>query len=71
MTAMKLAKEKLLTFLDSQELATVKQEAYNRGLTVEDIMSVFGVLLRDHILKEKGYAVADVDKHAPPPPPKI
>ncbi len=70
MTAMKLVKGKMLTFLNGEELAIVKQEAYNRGLIVEDIMSVLGVLLRDHILKEKGYPISDVDKHTPPPPPK-
>lgn len=66
MAAMKLVKEKMLEYLDSAELAAVKQEAYNRGLLAEDIMSVFGVLLRDHILKAKGLPVSDVDKHTPP-----
>lgn len=70
MAAMKLAKEKMLTLLNGDELAAVKQEAYNRGLIVEDIMSVFGVLLRDYVLKEKGYPISDIDKHTPPPSPQ-
>jgi len=65
MSAMKTAKEKLLTFLNEEELLAVKQEAYNRGLLVEDIMSVFGVLLRDRVLALKGCPISDVDKHAP------
>ncbi|MFA4975836.1 MAG: hypothetical protein WC853_13910 [Thermodesulfovibrionales bacterium] len=65
MASMKIAKEKMLTLLNEEELLAVKQEAYNRGLIVEDIMSVLGVLLRDRILKLKGYPISDVDKHAP------
>lgn len=65
MVAMKVAKEKMLPCLNNEEQATVKQEAYNRGLIVEDIMSVFGVLLRDHILSQKGLPIAEVDKYTP------
>jgi hypothetical protein len=67
MVAMKVAKEKMLTCLNETELAVVKQEAFNRGLLVEDIMSVFGVLLRNHILGKKGISISDVDKHTPMP----
>lgn len=65
MAAMNLAKGKLLTLLNDEELVAVKQEAYNRGLLAEDIMSIFGVLLRNHVLAEKGYPVSDIDKYAP------
>lgn len=68
MASMKVAKEKMLSCLNEEELAAVKNEAYNRGLLVEDIMSVFGVLLRNHILSQKGLPISDVDKHAPAPP---
>ncbi len=67
LTAMKVAKGKMITCLNEGELAAVKEEAYNRGLLVEDIMSVFGVLLRNHVLSQKGLPISDVDKHAPPP----
>lgn len=63
LAAMKTAKEKLLTLLVDSELAGVKQEAYIRGILVEDVLSVFGILLRDHILREKGIPVSDVDLH--------
>lgn len=65
MVAMKIAKEKMLTCLNETELAAVKQEAFERGLLIEDIMSVFGVLLRNHILSQKGISISEVDKQEP------
>ncbi|MDA8171361.1 MAG: hypothetical protein M0Z48_05955 [Nitrospiraceae bacterium] len=65
MASMKVVKGQMVTMLNEPELATVKQEAYNRGLLVEDIMAVFGVLLRDRVLSLKGLPISDVDKHAP------
>jgi hypothetical protein len=65
MISMKVAKERMISCLNENELTTVKQEAYNRGLLVEDIMSVFGVLLRNHMLNKKGIPISDVDKHTP------
>jgi hypothetical protein len=65
MVAMKIAKEKMVTCLNEIELATVKQEAYERGLLIEDIMSVFGILLRNHILNQKGISISEVDKQTP------
>lgn len=65
MASMKVAKEKMITLLSEDELSVVKQEAYNRGIIVEDIMSVFGVLLRNHVLNQKGLPISDVDKHTP------
>jgi len=62
--AMSAAKEKMMALLDANEINTVKAEAFAKGLLAEDIMGIFGVLLRDHILKAKGIPVADVDKHA-------
>lgn len=63
--AIKIAKEKMSPYLNETELAAVKQEAYERGLLVEDIMSVFGVLLRNHILSQKGISISAVDNHTP------
>lgn len=64
--AMRLAKNKLLNLLNDDELGLIKNEAYADGLLVEDIMAIFGVLLRNHVLSEKGFPVSDIDKHAPP-----
>lgn len=67
MAAMKATREKLITLLNETELIAVKAEAYARGLIVEDVLSVIGVLLRNHILKEKGIPISDVDKHEKKP----
>ena len=65
LAALKIAREKMLACLNEEELISVKHEAYNRGLLIEDIMSVFGVLLRDRILSEKRIPISEVDRHAP------
>ncbi len=65
MVSMKVSKEYMVTCLIENELAVVKQEAYERGLLIEDIMSVFGVLLRNHILNQKGISISAVDNHTP------
>ncbi len=54
--------------LASAELAALKNEAFQRGVSVELYLPIFSILLRDRILAKKGIAVAEVDKHQPPPP---
>lgn len=60
--SMATAKEKMMGLLNADEINAIKAEAYARGLLVEDIMAIFGVLLRDNILQKKGWSVAEVDK---------
>ena len=60
--AMDVAKEKMMGLLNADEINAIKAEAYARGLLVEDIMAIFGVLLRDDILAKKGWSVSEVDK---------
>lgn len=60
---METVKEKMMGLLDADEINVLKAEAYARGLLVEDIISIFGVLLRDDILRTKGFSVSEVDKH--------
>lgn len=62
--SIEVAKNNMLNYLNEDELSAVKQEAYSRGILVEDILLVFGILLRNHILKEKNIPISDVDKHA-------
>lgn len=59
-----VAKKELINLLDEKELKCVKEEAYKRGIIVEDILVIFGVLLRNKILEDKKIPIADVDKHA-------
>lgn len=63
MEAIKYAKEKMIKFLDANELNVIKTEAFARGMIIEDIMSVFGILIRNRILKNKEIPVSDVDEH--------
>ena len=49
---------------DGPAADAIKNEAFTKGLLAEDILGIFGVLLRDHILQQRGIPVADVDKHA-------
>lgn len=53
----------LITLLDSSEVNTIKNEAYARGVLEQDILSLFGILLRDAILQQKGIPVNEVDIH--------
>lgn len=57
-----LAKNKLIAYLNEDELLKVKNQAYNYGILIEDIMSIFGILLRNYILDKKGMSVHDIDK---------
>lgn len=57
-----VAKRQLIELLKESELKTIKEAAYKRGLLVEDILSVFGVLLRNKILEDMKIPIAEVDK---------
>lgn len=65
--SMEFARHRMLNMLNEDELVKVKQEAFNRGIPLEDVMSVFGVLLRNHILEKKGIPIAAVDEQSPKP----
>lgn len=59
-----VAKKELINLLTEDQLKAVKEQAYNRGILVEDVLSVFGVLLRNKILENKNIPIAEVDKHS-------
>ena len=63
--AIDVAKYDMIKLLNEEQLLTVKNEAYMRGLLVEDIMGIFGIFLRNKILSDKNIPIADVDKHSP------
>ncbi len=60
--SMEVTKNKMIGLLNADEINAVKAVAYSKGLLADDIMGIFGVMLRDVILKKKGLPVADVDK---------
>lgn len=65
MVSMQVVKEKIVDLLSEHDLNKIKQVAFERGLLIEDIMTIFGVLLRNHILEELNIPIAAVDKHTP------
>lgn len=64
-SSMEFAKNRMINMLSEEDLIKVKQEAFNRGLLIEDVMSVLGVLLRNHVLQKKNIPIAAVDAHTP------
>lgn len=62
-----IAKKELINLLNEEQHRQVKQEAFSRGILVEDVLGIFGVLLRNKVLAEKNIPIADVDKHANTP----
>jgi hypothetical protein len=59
--SMRVSSEQFLKVLNVTELLSAKEYAYSKGLRLEDLSSVLGVLLRNEILKNKGISVAKVD----------
>jgi len=56
---------KILDLLNEEELNKIKDYAFQQGLRLEDLLPIFGVLLRNIILDERGIPIADIDKHEP------
>jgi hypothetical protein len=62
---MTAAKRIMADNLSINEMNTVKNEAFQRNLLVEDILGIIGIMFGDEILAEKGTPVSEVDKHDP------
>ena len=60
--ALRMARESIESYLNEDELNTIKDEAFNRGVPVEDVLVILGVLLRNHYLKEKGIPISEIDR---------
>ena len=58
-----VAKNELIKMLLEDDLVNVKRVAFDRGLQLEDVMSVFGIFLRNRILTDKGIPLSEVDDH--------
>lgn len=63
--SMRVASEQFPVVLNDIELLNAKEYAYYKGLRLEDLSSVLGVLLRNEIFKSKGISVSEVDEHSP------
>lgn len=56
---------RILELLNEEELIAIKDYSFQQGLRLEDLFPIFGVLLRNLILEDRGIPIADVDKHEP------
>ena len=62
---MNVIKINLLRLLNEEELIRIKNLAYQQGVLVEDFFGIFGVILRNHILQQKGIPISEIDKCDP------
>ena len=65
MASLEAVRENLEKLLTADELTSTKDEAFNKGMILSDVLSVVGILLRDQILKEKGIPITEVDINDP------
>lgn len=63
--SMNVIKIHLLRLLNEEELIRIKNLAYQQGVLVEDFFGIFGVILRNHILEQRGIPISEVDKCDP------
>lgn len=56
-----VANKDLPVLLTEPDLEKIKTAAFHRGLLVEDIMPIFGVLLRNMVLEQKNIPISEVD----------
>ena len=63
--AMNIAKTDFPSMLNADEVNLLKQTAYDKGMLYEDILPVFGIMLRDKVLSDRNIPVVDVDRHDP------
>ena len=48
--------------LNDEELSNLKQVAFNKGIELDEIIQIFGIILRDYILNIRDIPISDVDK---------
>ena len=65
LSAMTVARNDLEPLLEIQELNAIKDAAFKEGVLMDNIWMIFAIMLRDHILKKRGIAISEVDKHDP------
>ena len=63
--SMQIANEQFLLLLNESELNRAKDFAFAKGLQLEDLSSILGLLLRDQILAQKVIPLSAVDEPMP------
>ena len=59
-TSMTLVKTELVNMINTKEINQIKKIAYEENIKLEQIMGIFGVKLRNHILKEKNMEIPKI-----------
>lgn len=63
--ALTVASTQLPEMLTAEEIDQFKQAAFNMGILYDDIWPLFGIWLRDTLLKARNIPIGDVDRHDP------
>ena len=63
--ALKVAKEGLPKLITGKELISIKEHAFQNGALLEDMLIIFGIMLRDRVLQERGIPLTEVDLSEP------
>lgn len=48
--------------LTDEEMEMIKDEAFKQGVSLDDILFIFGIILRDQILEKRSLSIEDIDK---------
>lgn len=59
------AREIIESLKEDVRLNPIKEYLYKEGMEWNDVAVVLGIYLRDKVLKTKGWAAEDIDKHDP------
>lgn len=57
--------DKYQDFINPQELLAIKNHAFNAGYNLGIYNILFGLIIRDKILQDKGFKQSDIDLHDP------
>ena len=63
--ALDVAKQNFISLLSAEELGKLKQAAYKQGLMIESLYIIFGIMLRDTILKERKIQIDSLSARDP------
>jgi hypothetical protein len=53
--------------LSSNQMESVKSQAFNRGINLSDFDLLFGIVIRNKYFAKIGKNLSDIDNHTPPP----
>lgn len=66
--SLKAAREQLAGMLEEKDLNAIKDQAFKTGALLDDMLVIFGIMLRNRILAERGIPLTQVDLSDPASP---